>query len=209
MRIKTTLKTLLILIVPILFFAACGEDEPNNPSESDTPGQNGGESSVSVDALVKNNVTSSSSYADYTFTFTISSMLKDKLPDDNIQYGVGHETTSFVEVVSVSVGNQAYSYSTSTSGKTETITIKNPFWFYYVFGEKDQEKWVMCSMYYSSYIELKQKGYGKLDPDEKELYDECVKYLNECQKEVKKYYRPTTYVQVNNKFYKLKSYQIP
>lgn len=196
-------------MVPFLSLASCGNDEPANPIEPNTPGQNGGQLNESVEELVKDNVYVSSSYNDYTFTFTITSTLNDKLPTDRIQYGIGHATSSFSEEINVSVGNQAYYYSASASGKTETITMKNPFWFYYVFADTDKTKWTMCETYYNSYIALKNKGYSKLSFDEKQLYDEAVKYLNDCQKEVKKYYRPTIYVIVNNKYYKVKSYQIP
>lgn len=209
---KTAFKLLLALIVPVLVFSSCGKDEPSNPyqpstpSEPNNPGQTGGQS---TEELVRGNVYASSSYADYTFSFTISSTLAEKLPGDRIQYGVGHATTTNSTEINVSVGDQAYYYSTSSNGKTETITIKNPFWFYYLFANSDDGKWTMCERYYKSYLELKKKGYSSLSSDERDLYNTAVSYLNDCQNEAKRYYRPTLYAIVNNKYYKIQSYQIP
>lgn len=207
---KPVLKLLMALIVPsMLSLASCGKDEPNNPADPNSPDQNGGQSNESIEAIIADNVNASSSYNDYTFTFTISSTLNDKLPTNSIQFGIGHATSSFSEEILVSVGTQAYNYSSSVNGKVETITIKNPFWFYYVFAAPDQSKWTMCEVFYNSYIELKNKGYNRLSSDEKDLYNEAVKYLNDCQKEARLYYRPTINVIINNKYYKVKSYQIP
>ena len=209
---KPVLQFLIGIMVPILSLASCGNDEPDNPMAPigpDTPGANGGQLNESIEELVEDNVYANCSYKDYTFTFTITSTLNDKLPTGRIQYGIGHATSSFSEEINVSVGNQAYYYSVSTSGKTETITMKNPFWFYNVFADTDKTKWTMCETYYNSYIALNNKGYNKLSSDEKGLYNNVVKYLNDCQKEAKEYYRPTIYVIVNNHYYKVKSYKIP
>lgn len=214
---KITLKFLLALALPALLMVSCGEDEPKAPNEPnapienepETPGQNSDFSESSIEALINKSIYINSSYTDYTFTFTISSVLSNKLPSDVIEYGVGHCSTSFSEETPVSVGDQAYYYSESSDGRSETIVIKNPFWFYYIFVDSDYEKWTTCEMYYNSYIELRRKGYNNLSRDEKQLYNEVTSYLDDCQKEVKRYYRPAIYVVVNSKFYKIKSYQIP
>lgn len=117
---KPSLKLLMaFMVLVMLSLTSCGKDEPSNPVEPNPPGQNGGqsnESNESVEEIVANNVNASCTYNDFTFTFTISSTLNDKLPADIINYGIGHATTSFSEEISVSVGNQAYYYSSSKKG---------------------------------------------------------------------------------------------
>lgn len=105
--------------------------------------------------------------------------------------------------MNISVGNEAPYYSASGSSNNETITFRNPFWFYYVFVEKDDDKWTLSEMYYNSYMALVNKGYSNLSSDERALYNNLVDYLEEYDKEATEYYRPAIYVCVNNKFYKV------
>jgi len=208
------LKFCMLLIAASLCMQSCGENEPEMPDKSHNNSAENGSSDSNQngtfdESLIKDNVSVSSSYSDYTFTFTVKSKLKSKLPYSDVEYGIGHGSVYESTYIDVSVGDQAYYYSSSVSGDTETITFKNPFWFYYVFTNKDLDKWTTCEIYYNAYLELKEKDYSRLSSDERDLYDGITNYLDECQREVKRYYRPILAVYVNNKFYPAKSFQIP
>jgi len=207
---KWLLPLFICAIMSCLALTSCGDDEPDLPKEIDNPFQNEDPSSdVSVTDIINKHTYVSSQYSDYTFTFEISSTVKNELPDAVVEYGIGHGSSTFKEEIAVSVGEQAYYYNSSFNGVTENITFKMPFWFYYVFVNPDQEKWTICEMYYNSYIELNKMGYSNLSSDQKDLYKSVKSYLDECQEEAKNDYRPIVYINVNGKGYKLGSYRIP
>lgn len=204
------LKPIMMLAIASVLFTSCGGDDPDNPAEPGNTTENGSSttnpstpSDPSIERIVRDNVTVSRTYSDYMYTFVIKSKVKAKLPDANVSYGVGHNATFSQTTVNISVGNQAYYYSASGSSSNETITFRNPFWFYYVFVEEDDDKWALSEMYYSSYMALVNKGYSNLSSDERALYNNLVDYLEEYEKEATEYYRPAIYVCVNNKFYKV------
>lgn len=202
------------LIVALLCLQSCAKDEPNIPGTShnnstENSNSDTNQNETSVEGLIKDNVSVTNSYTDYCFTFTVKSKLKSKLPYSEVEYGIGHGSIYESTYINVSVGNQAYYYSSSINNGIETITFKNPFWFYYVFANQDKDKWTKCEMYYKSYISLKEKGYSRLSSEERELYGEITRYLDECQEEVKRYYKPILEICVDGKFYQVKSFQIP
>lgn len=204
------LKPIMMLAIASVLFTSCGGDDPDNPADPGNTTENGSSttnpstpSDPSIERIVRDNVTVSRTYSDYTYTFTIKSRVKAKLPDANVSYGIGHHSIYDQEIVNISVGNQAYYYSTSGPSSNETITFRNPFWFYYVFVEKDNDKWGLSEMYYDSYMALVNKGYSNLSSEEKALYRDLQDYLEEYDKEANEYYRPVIYVCVNNKFYKV------
>ena len=199
-----------MLAIASVLFTSCGGDDPDNPADPGNTTENGSSttnpstpSDPSIERIVRDNVTVSRTYSDYTYTFVIKSKVKAKLPNANVSYGIGHHSIYNQEIVNISVGNQAYYYSASGSSNNETITFRNPFWFYYVFVEKDDDKWTLSEMYYNSYMALVNKGYSNLSSDERALYNNLVDYLEEYDKEATEYYRPAIYVCVNNKFYKV------
>lgn len=196
---------------------SCQTDEPNNDNSSTSgssnsnsnTGSNNGQTQASVESLINSKVSASSSYKDFTFTFTIKSQLQSELPGSNIQFGVGHNSTNGLSNISVSVGNQAYSYSSSSSGTQQTVTIKNPFWFYYLFTAPNSSKAATSEGYYNQYLALAAKGYYNLTSEEKELYNGANRILTDYEKDAKSYYKPTIYVVVDGKYYQLNSYRIP
>lgn len=204
-------KVVSLLIIASWGLISCGEDEPENLDNS----QNGNETETSskpsdsmIERIVRSNITCSASYSDYTFTFKIKSTVKSKLPSADVKYGIGHGTILGSTIENVSLESQVYDYSSSIKGDVESITITNPFWFYYVFTETDKHKWAECEMYYKSYIALKDKN-SPLSSDEKDLYNSIKKILDEHVRDVKYSYKPSVYVCVNDKFYKLNTYHIP
>lgn len=204
------LKPIMMLAIASVLFTSCGGDDPDNPADPGNTTENGSSttnpstpSDPSIERIVRDNITVSRTYSDYTYTFTIKSRVKAKLPDANVSYGIGHHSIYDQEIVNISVGNQAYYYSTSGPSSNETITFRNPFWFYYVFTDQDKEKWTVSEMYYNSYMTLVNRGYSNLSSEEREFYNALQDYLEEYEKEAKKYYRPVIYVCVNNKFYKV------
>lgn len=136
----------MMLAIASVLFTSCGGDDPDNPADPGNTTENGSSttnpstpSDPSIERIVRDNVTVSRTYSDYTYTFTIKSRVKAKLPDANVSYGIGHHSIYDQEIVNISVGNQAYYYSTSGPSSNETITFRNPFWFYYVFTDQDKE----------------------------------------------------------------------
>lgn len=208
----------------VLCLYSCDKDNgPDYPgysntgnNQTETPGHNntGNNQSENADiaGIISQSVSVSSSYSDYTLTVTISSKLKSQLQNSGIwtnpKYGIGHAKSSYQSEISISFGSQAYYYNVVSKGDTETITIKNPFWFYYVFVDRDDDKWSMCEPYYNSYLALKSKGYSSLSSEEKDLYNEVTTYLNKCQSEARYNYYPTLYIDVNGKSYKIKEFHI-
>ena len=207
--------TLLASLGIICSLSSCSDnddttDNPNNNEEQNqNQEENNGYSSAYIQDIIKNNVSIESNYKDYTFTFVIKSKVKSKLPKAKVEYAVGHRTKDTNdETYSASVGDQAYYYSSYTNGEEETITIKNPFWYYYVFID-DNSNFGACSFYFSSYLALKEKGLSNLSPDEKDLYYGIVDILDDAEKEARKYYTPSVEIFIDNKSYNVKTYRIP
>ena len=210
-KILYGMMALFAVAIMSVSFTSCGDDEPDNPREPDNPDYpyNPGDPDdpdTSIGSIVKENVDVNCSYSDYAFTITFKSKLKSELPSAKIEYGVGHGDLGGTEIVSL--GSDAYHYSSHTSGNMETITITNPFWFYFIFNERDDDKSSICEAYYRAYLSLKEKGYSNLNSEEKDLYREATKELDKCEEEAKRYYSPSAQVSVNNKFYRLKRYKI-
>lgn len=205
---------------PVLFFSmllaassllfSCGGDEPDNPYVPDEPtNTEKPEPSVNIEEIVKNNVSVKATYSNFTFTFVITSTVKSKLPSHKVEYAIGHGLSFFKPETLVSEGNDAYYYNLTKSGNTETVTFKNPFWFYYVCGEYDGDKWAKCEMYYKSYIALIEMGLSNLTESEKALYNDIIESFTEYEYEVRRYYRPSVEVLVDHKYYKVATYSIP
>ncbi|MDE6611409.1 MAG: hypothetical protein K2K22_02500 [Muribaculaceae bacterium] len=201
------------LAIGIISLAACGDDEPEYPDNNYDYPENNEKPDTPQDSNIKNIVSENTSvkcsYSDYLFTFNIRSTVKSELPTRKIAYGIGHPSASYSADESVSVGEQAYYYSISTKNGVDEVTFKIPFWFYFVFSSPDKEKWALCEMYYASYCALINAGLPNLSADEKTLYNELTKELNEYESEARIYYRPNVYVMVDNKFYKVGSFKIP
>lgn len=199
----------MLLAASSLLFS-CGGEEPDNPYVPDEPtNTEEPEPSVNIEEIVKNNVSVKATYSDFTFTFVITSTVKSKLPSYKVEYAIGHGLSYFKPETLLSVGKDAYYYSSSMSGNTETVTFKNPFWFYFAFGELDKDKWAKCELYYKSYIALKEQGLSNLTSSEKDLYNDLNEYIGEYETEARKYYRPSVGVFINNRYYKVATYSIP
>ncbi|MFG6391050.1 MAG: hypothetical protein K1V76_01895 [Candidatus Amulumruptor sp.] len=209
---KKFFAAVLIAFSPI-FLTSCGDDEPeyvapavpeagSNTSGNDDPAS----SDTQIKALIRKHVTVRAAYSDYMWNFTITSTLHNALPDATIKFGIGHGDID--GETQISVGSQAYGYTSRYNGDNFEAKFVNPFWFYYIFGvdPSDGESATLCSMYYNSYNALKSQGYGNLSPEEKSLYNDLVRYLDEYERTADMYYSPSVYVQVNNKVYMFASY---
>ena len=133
--------------------------------------------------------------------FTIESTLHHELPNKKIQFGIGHGEIGDTE--NVSVEDDAYSYTSKNDGRKKVITFINPFWYYFVFGIDPNNLKIAnhSSMYYASYISIKEKGLSNVSKDEQDLYHKLVGLLNEYEKEMRWYYRPSVEVLIDSKFY--------
>lgn len=208
-------KNLLVLLIAIILssFSSCDPVEP----ELDIPDNNVSAESnekadmtdAEIEKIINDNISISCKYIDYTFIFSIKSTVKSRLPNDKIRYGISHKSTSFYEIIHVSVEDQAYYYSCNTYNGVDEVTFRIPFWFYYAFVEIDTTELALCEVFYRSYMDLVDKGQANFVYTDQELYDYCVDGLNKSERYVKYDYLPTVSVLVNNKCYEIKSFQIP
>ena len=211
-KLKIRILAFFVSALMLSFTTACGEDEPDNPwyheeeEENPTiPDDTDGEDRAEIQKLIKQHVSIRASYKEYAWYFHIESTLHKNLPDRKIQFGIGHGEIGYEE--SVSIENQAYEYSWTMNGNTKVMDFVNPFWFYFMWGlPETDDRWSSADWYYKSYMALK----GKTDmfDDEKELFREIVEDLDEWEKEANRYYRPSIYVLIDEKyFYKVATYQ--
>ena len=201
-----------LIVSPVL--VSCGtdeDDEPNFSKENQTPSDNDYidiQDRSEVIRIIRNNISVEHSYSDYYITYTITSKLKkNKFKGHKIEYGVAHLGSNAIpEEVFFSVGNDAPYYEEICKGDIETITIKIPFWFYYVFVERDNEIWANCELYYRSYIALKEKGESTWYLEEKELYDDIVEALDRYDVKARPYYAPEVVCFIDGRDYFIKSF---
>ncbi len=201
---------LLVLggIATVLLTSCGGDDdepEPYYPPSSEEPSNPSaiidGLTRSQVYDLVKQHVSSTATYASYTWNFKIASTLHQQFPSHNIEFGIGHGVINGNE--SVSVGTQAFAYNKSTSGIKVIAEFKNPFWFYFIFGmsQTDNEASANCQMFYNSYIALTNQGYNNLSSDERELYRDLQKELNTYESQAKYSYEPSVQVIIDSRYF--------
>lgn len=207
---------LLTLMAMPFALTSCGNDEPDNDfTQGDSRDEENKEEEpevtltyAKIKKIVSENVTCKAWYANYMFTFTLTSELKTKLPNEKIEYGIGHDSADGLEEISVSIGKDAYEYSSKRNGDIETITFKIPFWHYYLFVNRDDDISVESGMYYATYKALTERDSSDLSRDDKELLKAMKGYLSSYELNAKKDYRPIVYVIVNNRFYSVGRYKI-
>ncbi len=190
------LSAMLLLGVLCLGFASCskdddGDDDPSGGGSGwvddgdDGDDDGGGNSGGNIGALISRHVRASVSYADYVWDVSLTSTLEDVLPDYRIKYGVefgegGYYYQSYME--------QSYSGRWSVE---ISIFIDDG----------------ACTLYLSSYNALNEKmKTEELTDDEKELYREIVKLMDESEAKILRTYMGRVFVEINGKRYYILEY---
>lgn len=199
-----------------LTLTCCHEDpEPDpTPSYSFESGSYDSETSNNdekkrIEKIVKENVHVTATYSHYMWTFRITSTLKSKLPGKKIQYGIGHHKAVDGEEYWASIDDEAYYYDIVKNGDKETITFKNPFWWYYLWCEKNMYTFSSIDNDYRCYLALMDKGSSEWAREERDLYEYLIDNLNQSEWEVRGDYFPSIEVWCDNQRYVIGSYKIP
>ncbi len=190
------LSAMLLLGVLCLGFASCGKDDDNDDNpQGDGSGwvddgdgnDDGGDGNggVNIGALISRHVNASVSYADYVWKISCTSTMEDVLPDCRIKYGV-----EFGE------GDYYYqSYMEQSYSGRWSVEIS-------IFIDDGA-----CTLYLSSYNALNEKmKTEELTDDEKELYREIVKLMDESEAKILRTYMGRVFVEINGKRYYILEY---
>lgn len=118
--------------------------------------------------------------------------------------------------------NNLFGYNVSQSGNKEVIKYEDPFYFYFWYGVDIREyddygnfndnlyyysdAAVHGRMYYATYRTL--LDYPTLTPSEESLFKKMVEYMLPYEAEAKRYYHPSVYVKIDDKYYKIAEYKI-
>lgn len=152
--------------------------------------------------LVNKAVSITPRYSDYFWKITIKSKLHTELKNKKNTFGFGcgelYDYTENIMYESNLSSNRFCSYRKQMAGDTEIIEIEVPFWYYFIFGKgSDDEIFANCEMFYTSYTALNAQDASNWSVDEKNLYKDLVKYLNEYESTAKWDFQPSIYVHVD------------
>ena len=190
-KIFSILMMLVIVLGAAVILSSCSNNEPyDEGSDYMYPDSDyeGGSSDPTYN-IVKNNISATVSYSDYSWNISIKSKLANAFPNKDIIYGVesGYGYYQYYEHFKFNNDNQ----KTDWNGN---ITVCYPV---FVGNEYATE-----SLFWDSYRSLKnKKAIGKLTDDENELYNSCVRYMNEKENKAKSTFCGRLYAQMNNDRY--------
>lgn len=192
MKIFKNLKLIAIILATMMTsttFIACG-DSDDEQEERNSPDDDNNNSDPTYQ-LVKNNISASVGYGDYSWNISIKSKLASVFPGKSIVYGVesGYGDYQYYEHFKFS-----NSYIQKNDGNGN-MTISYPV---FVGNEYASE-----SLYWSSYKALKAKKANgeRLSSDEQDLWNDIVKYMNAKESKAKSTFCGRLYAQFDNKRY--------
>lgn len=138
-------------------------------------------------------------YSDYFWRITIKSKLHKELKSAIITFGFGcgelADKSENIMFETNLASNRYCSYRKQISGDSQIIEIEVPFWYYYIFGYTvDDDIAAKCAMYYASYVALMAQDASTWTGEERDLYKELVRYLNEYEQSTEWDFRPSVYV---------------
>lgn len=196
-----------VIAVSALLTTACNEDEPDNPMEGiEVPGGTDQPTTpteeVDMEALIKDNISVTSSYYDYFWTLRIESTIENALPGKTVEYLLGMDGADGEELLfnaSNLSGNSYQSYAKSTSGGVVKVTLKSPFW--YTFLRADAEAFTLAEMYYASYSFILAKPSSERLDDEKNALPRFEREMHQYEIEAQ-WMRCSVYVRIGGKSYK-------
>ena len=192
MKIFKNLKLIAIILATMMTsttFIACG-DSDDEQEEWNSPDDDNNNSDPTYQ-LVKNNISASVGYGDYSWNISIKSKLASVFPGKSIVYGVesGYGDYQYYEHFKFS-----NSYIQKNDGNGN-MTISYPV---FVGNEYASE-----TLYWSSYKALKAKKANgeRLSSDEQDLWNDIVKYMNAKESKAKSTFCGRLYAQFDNKRY--------
>ena len=192
MKIFKNLKLIAIILATMMTsitFIACG-DSDDGQEEWNSPDDDNNNSDPTYQ-LVKNNISASVGYGDYSWNISIKSKFASVFPGKSIVYGVesGYGDYQYYEHFKFS-----NSYIQKNDGNGN-MTISYPV---FVGNEYASE-----SLYWSSYKALKAKKANgeRLSSDEQDLWNDIVKYMNAKESKAKSTFCGRLYAQFDNKRY--------
>lgn len=192
MKIFKNLKLIAIILATMMTsttFIACG-DSDDEQEEWNSPDDDNNNSDPTYQ-LVKNNISASVGYGDFSWNISIKSKLASVFPGKYIVYGVesGYGDYQYYEHFKFS-----NSYIQKNDGNGN-MTISYPV---FVGNEYASE-----SLYWSSYKALKAKKANgeRLSSDEQDLWNGIVKYMNAKESKAKSTFCGRLYAQFDNKRY--------
>ncbi|MBQ9093181.1 MAG: hypothetical protein IJY03_04210 [Prevotella sp.] len=165
-----------------------------------------------IKKMISENITVSGTYSDYVWHFEITSTLHNVIKDKNIEFGVGHGDVN--GNTPVTLGNQANTdddpaakYTYRKSGDKVIAAFDIPFWYYYIWGipVSDDDAFTKAAMFYTAYKNMKAAGSNSWTKEERQLYNDLVKYLNEYERGAVRYH-PSVQVRIGNKYYMVKEF---
>lgn len=210
--IRFNLIAAAVCSVLISISTGCSVDEPDNlwadNEEQETPDTPSGDdicSEAEINRLLKQHVKVSASYGDYVWKFHIESTLHTALPDEDVQFGIGHGIKDD-GTETIYVEDDVYSYKWHMSGNKKFMDIVNPYWDYYIYTvlNPDYKLWSLCDLFYKSYVLLKDRP--SLTDEEKDLMKATTHDLNKYEIETRYSYHPAVYVKINYRFYKIAAF---
>lgn len=192
MKTFKNIKLIAIILATMMTnttFIACG-DSDDEQEEWNSPDDDNNNSDPTYQ-LVKNNISASVGYGDYSWNISIKSKLASVFPEKSIVYGVesGYGDYQYYEHFKFS-----NSYIQKNDGNGN-MTISYPV---FVGNEYASE-----SLYWSSYKALKAKKANgeRLSSDEQDLWNDIVKYMNAKESKAKSTFCGRLYAQFDNKRY--------
>lgn len=193
----------LLIIALCTLSASCSnnyindDDTNHNNGNNNSNSNNNNDSSNDIRKIISDNVSVSSYYADYAFYITLSTQLESKLPNYSIVYGIAMRYTEdapntvYKSDFTYKINNASCIHVDFNSSKTKYDIIASIFVDIGPYAEE--------SLYWNSYMALKANG--TMTNDQKNLYNSCVKYMNEVENEAKSQLETYIYAKIDGKEY--------
>lgn len=151
--------------------------EVDDSSNSGNDVGSSGEAAEEFSKLINENVKCSASFSDYFWNVKIESKL-----GSSVSFNIGHGTSYDTNCTVVTSNDENATKTTSTQGNTTITTIREPFYFYFIYRNsyEDSNYLAESRMYLSSFEALKKKESSgiTLSSEEVNLRNELMKALN-------------------------------
>lgn len=173
------LSLMLLAAIVLIGFSSCGDSDDDNETApppswqggqgDDSDSQGGSDSDggydVSVERLVKANVSASAYYEDFAYHITMTTTLEDAYPGHDIEYGL-------------EFGYDGYQYQRFWNVDGQNFSTEE-----YILVDVNGSPYAGYSLYLRSYIALKNKEAAgePLFKDEQDLMDEITDILGEVE----------------------------
>lgn len=211
---------ILMMSFNLLLLPSCGGGEDDDPDQGLVWGDDDDEyeddDEDDWDSEVKSLIKGSIKYQEYAFQISVTSDFERKHPYENVEYTVIHGSPYREDGFSFEFSSY-YKFGLDYTSYSPTVKVEGcyPVFVYYAvqdlyYPESSYDRkntysdmFELCAMYYSSYLELKEKS--NLSSDGKDLYNEIVKTFKQAEKDAKGDYNLSLVAYINGKPYRLAS----